>query len=57
MSLHAVTMKPPAGADVPSLLHLPDSSTVKPDAAGQFNITSNFITMLLAAGWTVVTPG
>lgn len=54
MSLPNVTMQPPAGAQIPSQVHLPDGSTVFPNADGTISVASNFVSTMIAAGWSVV---
>ena len=57
MSLPNVTMQPAAGMQVPTMVHLPDATTVFPNAAGQISISSKFVEVMLAAGWQIVVPG
>jgi hypothetical protein len=54
MSLPSVTMQPASGMTVPTMVHLPDGSTVFPNASGQISIASNFVTTMIAAGWEIV---
>jgi hypothetical protein len=57
MPLPTVTMQPPAGSVIPTIVHLRDGTTVTPDASGQITIASNYISDMLAAGWSIVVSG
>jgi len=46
-------MQPPA-VTFPTMVNLPDGSTVTPNASGQVQVASNFVGVLLAAGRSVV---
>jgi hypothetical protein len=52
-----VPMKVAAGMTVPSLIHLPDASTLVPDASGQVMCPAPFVTTLIGAGWQIVITG
>jgi hypothetical protein len=54
MALPNVTMQPAAGMTVPTMVHLPNATTVFPNASGQISIPSNFVTTMIEAGWQVV---
>jgi hypothetical protein len=54
MSLPNVTLQPASGMQVPTQVHLPDGSTVFPNASGQISVASNFVSVMLAAGWEIV---
>lgn len=49
MSLPNITMQPPAGSVVPTIVHLRDGTTVTPSASGQITIVSSYVNDLLAA--------
>jgi hypothetical protein len=49
-----VPMKVAAGMTVPSLVHLPDATTIFPDATGQILVPALFVTALLNAGFQIV---
>jgi hypothetical protein len=53
MSLPNVTMQPAAGLTVPTVVFLPDGTSVFP-VNGQITITTNFIAVMIAAGWELV---
>jgi hypothetical protein len=57
MALPNVVMQMPAGVDVPTQIHLPDGTTIKPAANGQITISSKFLHVLLNAGFQVVIAG
>jgi len=50
-------MQPAAGMQVPTMVHLPDATTVFPNASGQISISSKFVEVMLAAGWQIVVSG
>lgn len=52
-----VPMKVAAGGTVPTLIHLPDASTVFPDNTGLFQIPAEFTTAMLNAGLQLVVTG
>ncbi len=54
MSLPLITMQPPSGQSAPTMVHLPDATTVFPNASGQISISSKFVEVMLAAGWSIV---
>jgi hypothetical protein len=54
MALPMITMQPASGMQVPTQVHLPDGSTVFPNASGQISVASNFVTTMIAAGWQIV---
>jgi hypothetical protein len=49
-----VPMKVAAGMTVPTLVHLPDATTIFPDATGQLLVPALFVTTLMNAGWQIV---
>jgi hypothetical protein len=49
-----VPMKVAAGVTVPSLVHLPDATTIFPDATGQIMVPALFVTALMNAGFQIV---
>lgn len=49
-----VTMQLPAGMAAPSIVYLPDSSTVRPDASGQISVAARLVPTLLGCGWQIV---
>jgi hypothetical protein len=54
MSLPMITMQPASGMTVPTIVYLPDSSTVTPNASGQISVAPQFVTTMIAAGWEIV---
>lgn len=48
-----VTVQPPSGS-VPSVLQLPDATSVSPNSDGTFTVASKHLNALLAAGWSIV---
>lgn len=54
MTLPNVTMQLPSGSNTPTQVHLPDGSTVYPNASGEISVASNFVGALLAGGWQIV---
>jgi hypothetical protein len=52
-----VPMKVAAGMTVPTLIHLPDASTLVPDSTGQVLCPAPFVTTLIAAGFQIVIVG
>lgn len=52
-----IPMKVASGGTVPTLIHLPDASTVSPDATGLFQIPAEFTTAMLNAGLQLVVTG
>lgn len=57
MALPNVTLQMPAGSVVPSIVHLNDGTAIKPNASGQITVASNFLNVLMAAGWQIVVTG
>jgi hypothetical protein len=53
-NLTTVPMKPAAGMGTPTLIHLPDASTLVPDSTGQVLCLALFVTTLMNAGWQIV---
>jgi hypothetical protein len=49
-----VPMKVAAGMAVPTLVHLPDATTIFPDSTGQLLVPALFVTALMNAGWQIV---
>jgi hypothetical protein len=54
MSQVTIPMKMASGLGVPTVVHLPDATTLTPDATGQINVPASFLIPLLAAGWQIV---
>jgi hypothetical protein len=52
-----VPMKVAAGGTTPSLIHLPDATTIFPDASGQFLVPALFVTAMMSAGLQIVVTG
>jgi len=50
-------MKVAAGMTVPSVIHLPDASTLVPDSSGQVLCPALFVTTLMNAGLQIVVTG
>jgi hypothetical protein len=50
-------MKVAAGMTVPTQIHLPDATTIFPDATGQIMCPALFVTVLMNAGWQIVVTG
>jgi len=50
-------MQPAAGMQIPTMVNLPDSTTVFPNASGQISISSKFVSQMVAAGWQIVVSG
>jgi hypothetical protein len=48
-----VPMKVAAGMTVPTMVHLPDATTIFPDATGLLNVPALFVTTMMNAGWQV----
>jgi hypothetical protein len=48
-----VPMKVAAGMTVPTMVHLPDATTIFPDATGQILVPALFVSALLNAGWQI----
>jgi hypothetical protein len=57
MPLPNIIMQAPSGVDVPTQVHLPDGTTVKPAANGQITVSSKFLHVMLSAGFQVVVTG
>lgn len=57
MPLPTITMQLPAGSDVPSIVHLNDGTTIKPNSSGQITVNTKFMHVLMAAGWQIVVSG
>jgi hypothetical protein len=49
-----VPMKVAAGMTVPTQVHLPDATTIFPDATGQFMVPAPFVTAMMNAGLQIV---
>jgi hypothetical protein len=52
-----VAMKVAAGMTVPTQVHLPDATTIFPDATGQIMCPALFVTSLMNAGFQIVVTG
>ena len=48
-----VPMNVMAGMSVPTLIHLPDASTIYPDATGQIMCPAPYVTTMMNAGWQI----
>ena len=53
-NLTTVAMKPAAGMTVPTMVHLPDATTIFPDATGQILVPALFVSALLNSGFQIV---
>jgi hypothetical protein len=53
MSNPTVTLNPPSGS-TPSVLQLPDATSVAPNSDGTFTVGTKHMAALLAAGWSIV---
>jgi hypothetical protein len=47
-------MKMAAGLGTPTIVQLPDSTTLTPDATGLINCPASFLISMLGAGWQIV---
>ena len=54
MSQTTIPMKMAAGSGTPTVVQLPDSTTLTPDATGLINCPASFLISMLAAGWQIV---
>jgi hypothetical protein len=54
MSQATIPMKMASGLGTPTMVNLPDATTLIPDATGQVNVPASFLIPLLAAGWQIV---
>ena len=52
-----IPMKKAAGGTTPTLVNLPDASTIFPDVNGQFMVPAPFLTTMLNAGFQMVVTG
>ena len=53
MSQATIPMKMASGLGTPTMVNLPDATTLIPDATGQVNVPASFLIPLLAAGWQI----
>ena len=53
MSQTTIPMKMAAGSGTPTVVQLPDSTTLTPDATGLINVPASFLISMLAAGWQI----
>jgi hypothetical protein len=53
MSQTTIPMKMAAGLGTPTVVQLPDSTTLTPDATGLINCPASFLISMLAAGWQI----
>jgi hypothetical protein len=49
-----VPMKIASGGTVPTMVHLPDATTIFPDATGQLLVPALFVSTMMNAGWQIV---
>jgi hypothetical protein len=54
MSQTTIPMKMAAGLGTPTIVQLPDSTTLTPDATGLINCPASFLISMLGAGWQIV---
>jgi len=54
MSQVTIPMKMQSGMGTPTVVQLPDSTTLTPDATGQINCPASFLISMLGAGWQIV---
>jgi hypothetical protein len=52
-----ITMILANGASPPSVIHLPDSTSIKPAADGSITVASHWSDALMRAGWAFKYPG
>lgn len=52
MTNPTVTLNPPSGT-APSVLQLPDATSVQPNADGTYTVGTKHMAALLAAGWSI----
>ena len=52
-----VPMKVASGGTTPTQIHLPDATTIFPDATGQFMVPALFVTAMMNAGLQIVVSG
>jgi hypothetical protein len=57
MSQATIPMKIAAGQGTPTMVNLPDSTTLVPDATGLVNCPASFLISMLSAGWQIVVTG
>ncbi|SHN86917.1 hypothetical protein [Bradyrhizobium erythrophlei] len=53
MSQTTIPMKMGTGLGVPTVVQLPDSTTLTPDVTGLINVPASFLISMLAAGWQI----
>ena len=53
MTNPTVTLNPPSGS-TPSVLQLPDATSVLPNSDGTFTVAAKHVNALLAGGWSIV---
>lgn len=53
MSQATIPMKMAAGLGTPTMVNLPDATTLTPDATGLINVPASFLISMLAAGWQI----
>ncbi len=53
----AITMVLANGASPPTQIHLPDSTTIKPNADGSLTVSAQWAPVLMAAGWAYKMSG
>jgi hypothetical protein len=53
-NLPTVTMKVAAGMTVPTMINMPDATTLYPDTSGQVLCPAPFVSTLTNAGWQIV---
>jgi hypothetical protein len=57
MSQTLIPMKMASGLGVPTVVQLPDSTTLTPDATGLINVPAQFLVALLGSGWQIQITG
>jgi hypothetical protein len=53
MSQATIPMKMESGLGTPTMVNLPDATTLIPDATGQINCPASYLISMLAAGWQI----
>jgi hypothetical protein len=53
MSQTTIPMRMASGLGTPTMVNLPDSTTLTPDSTGLINCPASFLISLLGAGWQI----
>jgi hypothetical protein len=53
MSQTTIPMRMAAGSGTPTVVQLPDSTTLTPDATGLINCPAPFMIAMIGAGWQI----